>query len=356
MRAWLAILPVLMILASSGSAHGPGEEPSGGYIIELSPLSAAAGVDTAFYADIAFEDGDPAAGLAVRLVFDRHAAGISDTVNAKEREPGRYFAVYRFSQPGEDWEVHVQFEAGETPVRKTFSPIKVAGAGAGPWILGAGAALFIAGIALYALSPVKKGRRRFGAAGIALSLVGIIVVVAYSGLAYFQAGAERGIVVCDNQGRCLWQAHIHSFVAASVCGEQRDLGVEVGDLTRVHTHEERNVLHWHDRLPSDPAGNLLETGPLRLGNSLQEVGMNLTDSCLYGLCNGMACPGESQPGTLKAFVRNEKEASWRELEKPSGYVWKDRDIIYLAFDSRSAGEALAALEASQLSFPLLGTG
>lgn len=193
------------------------------------------------------------------------------------------------------------------------------------------------------------------------TIVTVLIVLAIAGLgysvyAYYQAGAQQGIVVCNPQNptECVWQAHIHTFVVPVVCGEERRLPIEVGELEETHTHEEKSAFHWHDRVPFDKEKQeILDKTPLMIGTAFQQINSRLTSTCLLDKCNGDLC-ADGTVGTLKMFVK--RGDTWQQNFEFENFVWQDQDIIYLAFDSRTAGEVLQFLETSGIRFPVVGVG
>lgn len=174
-----------------------------------------------------------------------------------------------------------------------------------------------------------------------------VVVVAIAGLAYslysfYSSGsADEGIVVCnpDNPNECLWQDHIHALVLVSENGEETTLPIEKGDLSSAHTHEERNVIHWHSSLPYDPeTKKAINPQPLMIGNSLESIGIDV-------------------PVNSRVFVRKEG-GDWAKSSDTVDYVWDDRDTIYVVIgeDERSDEEILSYLRLSNIQLPYLGAG
>lgn len=194
-------------------------------------------------------------------------------------------------------------------------------------------------------------------------LIVLVVVVIAAGLGYtayqylLSGAGEGGIVVCNpqNPSECLWQAHMHALIIPSVCGDELRLPVEAGRLSKSHTHEEVNLLHWHDQLPYDPAkGEIIDKTSLMLGNSLGEIGVEFNSTCFFGKCNGDLCADGTQ-GMVKMFVK-EKGGEWKENTQFRDYVWKDGDMVYISFDSRTSGEILQFLQATRFTFPFSGAG
>lgn len=154
--------------------------------------------------------------------------------------------------------------------------------------------------------------------------IAIIVLIAYSYVYFKQTTTEEeSITVCDAD-QCFWAAHIHGNLDIDVCGENIDLGLEKGELDKTHTHKERGRLHFHERLPVDPETmEITDFGPLRLGNSLENMGIRFTDECIADKCNGDPCDGE--PGGITMTVNGEPNTELNE------YVWKEGDTIKIEF-------------------------
>lgn len=193
---------------------------------------------------------------------------------------------------------------------------------------------------------------------VVLAVILIVAFLGYGVYSYISSGAkEQGVIVCNPQdpNECYWQAHIHTFVLQEVCGEQRQFSKEHGELEEHHTHEETNIIHWHDRVPIDrETGELKDTSSLTLGAFMTESGINFSDTCFYEYCNGDVCPSGST-GTVKMFVKS-KNKGWEQNTEYSNYIWQDGDIIYIAFDSRTQQEASEYLTKQNVRFPLLGAG
>jgi hypothetical protein len=346
-------------------AHEEGEAGEEGLVIEFTPALVSAGQETVFVADIFnATSGEQVTDAAVEFVFDFHDAGISDRVSAAEREPGHYWVSYAPSQAGSEWEVHIEFSMNGEEIRQTV-PFTVTGKSGKisgtSMLLILGGILFLAGLAVYFLSPKAKGKKKYGLLATIIITAGILVVLGSSLFAFFQVGAQEGIVICNEEtGECFFQAHIHSFIVPMVCGEEQRFETEVGPLSATHTHEEKNTLHWHDVLPYDNENKrILDETNLMLGNSLDNLDVRLTDECFYEYCNGDLCL-DGTAGTLKAYANKENYfetgREWQKLDNPTEYVWSDRDLIYIAFDNRTNEEVLAFLNQERIRFPILGVG
>lgn len=191
---------------------------------------------------------------------------------------------------------------------------------------------------------MKKGKERRKHDLKVLIIIAIVVVaigaLTYSLQVYYESGvAQKGIIVCDpnNPNVCLWQDHIHALVVSSVNGWGPNLPVEQGDLDKVHTHEERNILHWHSSLPYDPiTQKVIDTSPLTLENSFKSIEVPLPEGAML-------------------FVKN-NGGQWGMVPEYGNYTWKDRDILYLVNDGRTQEQVLAYLQTANIELPYLGAG
>ena len=175
----------------------------------------------------------------------------------------------------------------------------------------------------------------------------IVAITAVAGLGYslysfYSSGAaDRGIIICDpeDSSDCLWQDHMHFLVMISNdgVGDIQDLPLERGDLDRPHTHEERNVIHWHSSVPYDSAK--------------QEV----IDKSAFTLSASLASIGVEMPEGGKVFVKK-RDGSWEYAQGQVEYVWDDGDIIFVTADSAANSDIVSDLDASGIVLPYLGAG
>ena len=154
----------------------------------------------------------------------------------------------------------------------------------------------------------------------------IVVLLGYSYLAFRESKIEQeGVVVC-RENVCEKSIHIHSTLLVSVCGKPQNLPKETGELTDLHTHKEKNTIHFHERLKVAPNGNLLDPTPLMLDNAVQALfNKKLTQECFGEFCNGDSCPN-GQPGKLSLTVNGKLE------EKIPTFLWQDGNLIELTFE------------------------
>ncbi len=174
----------------------------------------------------------------------------------------------------------------------------------------------------------KKRSRVFNIL-ISLVVIAVLVLLVYSYLTYKNSVSESGedFVVCDQKGNCLIAMHIHTAVEISVCGNRVKLPPEAGDKTGTHTHKERDLLHFEERLKYDNlTQTILDKEPITLKTFFNhpDVNIKFNSTCISDKCNGDLCNGS--PGEIKFFVNNQTN---NEFEN---YVWKDRDKIKIIFE------------------------
>lgn len=341
-----ALFVVLVLFPLTARAHGgEGEAPEPeGYEITLSPQEAIQNDELPIAAHI-LREGLPLRGAAVTLTVDRHEEGISDRLEAKEREPGSYAAVYRFETSGE-YEVHIEFvDSGAT--KRVTRNVRVL---ATSWFTAErawGIGTFGLAVAALAIGLAKRRWRAGVGAALALLAAGGI---SYSLYVTFQSGAaSTGVVTCVKEGECYLTAHIHAYIPITLCGKEFRLPIETGALTGPHTHEEKNIAHWHDRLPYD---NVLkqpkDVTPFTLDVFFKAVHIPFDIRRIGTARNGDLCEGKS--GTVKMFVNGIENSDYER------YVWKDHDVIAIIFDSRMPEAIEAELKAHPILFPALGRG
>lgn len=158
-----------------------------------------------------------------------------------------------------------------------------------------------------------------------------------------------GFLTCA-QGRCFWTDHIHTLVLINICGTEINLSKFEGPLSEAHTHPEDNVIHWHDKLEINPdTKEFLDPTPLTLSAALQNLDISFSAQQIADKKNGDACP-DGTLGNLKMLVNG---VSNQDFDK---YKWKDKDIIYIIFDSRSLEQVEQDQKNKPINFPRLGEG
>ncbi len=107
-----------------------------------------------------------------------------------------------------------------------------------------------------------------------------VALLAYSTWQYQTEGIEQtGIIVCEGQD-CLKTVHIHANIVIDLCGTLVTLPRETGPLSGLHTHKEKNYLHFHDRISLDPVTKAeLPDQRLRIDEVLQVFELELENHC-----------------------------------------------------------------------------
>ncbi|OGC50809.1 hypothetical protein A2716_02120 [candidate division WWE3 bacterium RIFCSPHIGHO2_01_FULL_40_23] len=211
--------------------------------------------------------------------------------------------------------------------------------------------VIIVGALLLAAAVFFLFTKRFKELMILFAVSAVAGIVGYSLIVTISSGAlKSGVVTCLEDGRCFWTAHIHAYLAIEACGEKKLLPSEVGPLAKVHTHEEQNVFHWHDRLPYDTQKKeILDTKPLTLGSSFDDIGIPFDKGNAFDLKDGDKCPNK-EVGTWRMFVNGKQNDEFRD------YIWQDRDVILLIFGNKSPSEVEENLKINPIKFPALGRG
>ncbi|OGF01948.1 MAG: hypothetical protein A3G07_02755 [Candidatus Doudnabacteria bacterium RIFCSPLOWO2_12_FULL_47_12] len=183
-----------------------------------------------------------------------------------------------------------------------------------------------------------------------LLLIGAGVIV-YSLIVTFRSGATKsGVITCLDSGECFWTAHIHAYIPVTICGQEYRLPIEKGDLSGPHTHEEKNLAHWHDRLAYDPqARQIIDTRPLLLKSFFEAIAMPFSNTGIAGKNNGDICPGGGK-GSLQMFVGG------KYMENPESYIMRDLDVVQIFFDERDIKTIEEDIKNNPVPFPALGRG
>ncbi|HLC85696.1 MAG TPA: hypothetical protein VJG30_00195 [Candidatus Nanoarchaeia archaeon] len=175
----------------------------------------------------------------------------------------------------------------------------------------------------------KKVNKNYFKTAVYIIIILLILGLAYSVYVFKKGVGEEGenFIVCQSPDNCVAAMHIHAEVYIDVCGKQLDLPLEAGDKTGTHTHKERNLLHFEERLKYDnKMKSIIETDPIKLKSFFQheDVNIRLNSNCINGKCNGDLC--NDNTGSLKMFVNGVENFEFE------NYVWKDGDKIKIVFE------------------------
>ncbi len=355
-----ALLVFLVAILPFVSAHEGGDEPLDDLSLSFKTIPKPYVNSEAFLELHVDEEGLAVENLNITFTVDRHDIGVSDKTATVEREPGTYFAKYVFPKAGL-WEVHVEFESDGKEIRKTFTFDVEESSN---YFFGVDSRMLIIAtvvvlLAFIWLTGLRGKQKHFRRSSIATIVVLALVGLGYSLSIYFSTGAaSEGVVTCPDSSKpneCFWQAHWHAFIVPELCGEEQRLEVEKGALTGPHTHEEKNLIHWHDRIPIDKStGALKDATPLSLGAFFDAIKIDFTSENFLGKKNGDLCSGKQ--GTFKLFHKKKGEQFKKFEGDPRELVWRDRSIVAIVFDEKTEQEALEELNRKSIEFPVLGTG
>ena len=160
----------------------------------------------------------------------------------------------------------------------------------------------------------KKQKAIFKPLIFILLLVGVAVLLYYSVLEYQGQSEATGITIC-NEGECIKTLHIHSDITFDLCGRSTTLPREDGELAGLHTHKEKNYLHFHERVKVDPDSKE-QRFDKRL--SLQEV-LEMFELSPAEYCSG--------PGPFEVIFTVNGGLPDAGLD----YNWQDGDDLHLIF-------------------------
>lgn len=181
--------------------------------------------------------------------------------------------------------------------------------------------LLLIGTLLYAKKKTKALKPTLVLLVIGLISLGLL----YSVSVYYKEGVEGGIIVCQTPDDCAISMHIHADIEVSVCGEEHIFGFEVGDLSKSHTHKERNKIHWHDlEKVNVETHEIIDSYELTVGAFFEQMGEKFTSECLLDKCVPDSCNGS--PGKITMTVNDVPNT---ELEK---YIWSDGDKIVVKYE------------------------
>jgi len=292
------------------------------------------------------EDGEKITGLDVKIDIENAAEQIISTSIAIQQgdlyvfEPvfpsgGDYTIHAEFSYQNEEQDFHFPIFVSEPESQETTIIVILVAAG-------------IAIVLLIIFLGLKKKNWK-------TAIIWSLIVLVLAGLAYsLRVALQTGpwIITCPTEGTCFATAHIHAYVPIWLCGEDYRLPIEVGRLDGPHTHEEKNIIHWHDKLPYDAVNQkLMETAPLTLGVFFDAMQIHFDQDGIADKRNGDACP-DGTTGTLKVFVNGVLP----ELASMRDWIWRDKEVISIFFDGRTVAEILEALKNNPVAFPKLGRG
>ncbi|PIT92594.1 MAG: hypothetical protein COU08_01195 [Candidatus Harrisonbacteria bacterium CG10_big_fil_rev_8_21_14_0_10_42_17] len=340
---YMTLMPALPALA-----HGPEENIPEEFEILIEPKQLVINKDLSeapIEVSVRYEN-KALTGIENVLIAVETVEGIRKEFQATERTEGSYAIKYPFTKVG-TYEIHVAFTAKGGEIRTTdfLEVIENKTKNVIPYFAGGTLLLII-------LTWVIKTRGKKKNIKSAITLSIIIIIAAWLGYSLYIViqNNTNSVVVCPSESICYVTAHIHAYTPIKICGKDIRLPTEVGPLSGPHTHEEKNTIHWHDRLRYDKEKKmLLETEPLMLGAFFEALEMPFDKDILGDTKNGDTCP-DGSVGFWKMFVNGKNNDEFR------NYIWNDRDVIYFVFDGESIMSIEEELKQNPITFPLLGRG
>lgn len=164
--------------------------------------------------------------------------------------------------------------------------------------------------------PTASGRQKsvFKPIIFILLIAGLALLIAYSVQEYNRQTEASGITICK-ENECIKTLHIHSDITFDLCGKSTRLARETGELVGLHSHKEKNQLHFHDKIQLDP-----DTLEQRLDKrlSLREI-LKTLDLTPDEYCGGS--------GPFETIFTVNGEVPGEGLD----YNWKDGDDLHLIF-------------------------
>jgi hypothetical protein len=145
--------------------------------------------------------------------------------------------------------------------------------------------------------------------------------------------SQKPIIFCQPQNappqqqKCFFTSHVDIYLTIKIWGEEKNLPFEKGDLTKAHTHADRNKIHWHSLIPVDPVTRRLER-ELTLGEELDDLSIPFDKDRIFNFKNGDIGPA-GKAGTLKMFVEGKPNFEFRD------FVTQPEQHISLIFDDTS---------------------
>jgi len=152
---------------------------------------------------------------------------------------------------------------------------------------------------------------------IAIGLLTTIAVGIYSVNTFLNSEQEnKGFFVCNDANTvCELSQHAHADLSIYVCEKEVIFPKEKGDLSKAHTHKEKNLMHWHDRLRIDPKTKIpLDPTPLKISSFLKQMEYEFPKTC-----------GTNPSPTLSVSVNGTKNSEMLD------YTWRDGDAIIIEY-------------------------
>ena len=157
----------------------------------------------------------------------------------------------------------------------------------------------------------------------------IAIGLAYSVYSFKKSSSgenSESFIVCKDENNCIATMHIHADIEIDVCNQKLDLPLEAGNKRGSHTHKERNLLHFEERLSyNNKTHKIIDVEPLRLKSFFNHESVNIkfSNECIGDKCNNDLC--NNVPGSIRMFVNDVENFQFHD------YVWNVDDNIKITF-------------------------
>ena len=166
----------------------------------------------------------------------------------------------------------------------------------------------------------KKNKNKLLQLLILILVIAGVGFLAYSGFAYEGSQEEQeGFFICNDEGtECELSQHIHADIEVNVCGEDIVFLRETGRTDEMHTHKEKNYMHWHARLKVDP-------------ETREPLGSDKSRTTIQAFFNQVEF---TLPESCTNNPNPELTVTVNEQEVPEGldYTWFDGDNIVVDYN------------------------
>lgn len=89
--------------------------------------------------------------------------------------------------------------------------------------------------------------------------------------------SEKAAIVCKKENECFWTAHIHATIKVFQDNNEILLTFEQGKLEGIHTHTEKNNLHWHGLIRVDQTREVKDWSAFTIERLLKDLDLSIED-------------------------------------------------------------------------------
>lgn len=154
--------------------------------------------------------------------------------------------------------------------------------------------------------------------GVIILIIAVFGFLGYSAFQFQNSEQEsEGFFACNKDNTvCELSAHIHAELEMNACGEEVFFSREEGRVDEMHTHKEKNLLHFHTSIKVDPKTR--EPLPEELFRSsiagfFVQMEYELPDNCVSNPNPELDVTVNNQPSNLD-------------------HIWADGDVITIDYN------------------------